>query len=229
MQAKQNDFLLTDLEVFAIDRKSAKLLCERHHYMKTYPNGAIWNFGIYYKKKIAGVCVFGYSSATLQKVTKIIALPLLAIIEMQRLWISDSCGHNSESYCLKKIIDYIKEQTTVKLIITHSGGCKNDCGIVYQSSSWLYFGKTPCKDFYLTAAGEYKNIVASMRFGRIKAEGRKPQAIGEALFGPGQIINSFRYTYVYPIDKGLRRLLSKKALAYEKTSEHFRRGQEWIT
>jgi len=218
------------LDVKPIAREVAKSLVLNNHYMKTFPQGAKVHLGIYdtTTNKLAGVAVFGYSSSTEQKVKKLVHdIDPTQYIEMQRLWISDQYGHNSESWVLAKIIKLFKQNTNLKIIFTHAGGCKNDCGIVYQASAWLYFGKTKCDDFYLTAAGEYKNIIAAMRFGRVKAKGKTPQQIGEQLFGPGQIINSFRYYYIYPIDKGIRRRLQKLAQPYPKDSTVFRKNQEW--
>ena len=71
---------------------------------------------------------------------------------MQRLWISDDYGHNSESYVLALTMKLLKEKTDLKVVFTHAGGCKNDCGIVYQASAWLYFGKDVCNDFYCSKA-----------------------------------------------------------------------------
>lgn len=212
-----------------ISAQDAKRLVVLHHYMKTFPKGSLLHFGLFDGADIAGVCVFGRSTATDSKVQKLVSgLARNEYIEMQRLWISDEYGHNTESFCLARIIDLIKQRTAIKLIITHAGGCKNDCGIVYQSSAWLYFGKQPCRDFYKTQRGEYKNIVAALRFGRITTKGRTPQQIGEQLFGPGEMLETARYTYLYPIHKGLRRRLEKKALPYPKDSEVFRRDQQWV-
>ena len=100
---------------------------------------------------------------------------------------------------------------------------------MYQSSAWLYFGRSKCDDFYLTADGKYKNIVAELRFGRVKGKGKTKQQVGEEAFGPGKIIDAWRYAYVYPIDRGLRRKLSKVAHEYPKQSAHYRFRQEFVT
>jgi hypothetical protein len=133
-----------------------------------------------------------------------------------------------ESFVLGKIYSLFKKNTKVKILITHAGGCKNDCGIIYQASSWLYFGKSKCEDFYLTEKGEYKNIIAPMRFGRVPKGVKGAQNIGEALFGKGEIIKSFRYLYIYPLNKGIRAFLEKKCLDYPKDSSVFRKNQKWI-
>jgi len=169
------------LEVKPIARADAKSLVLHNHYMKTFPNGSKIFLGVFDKvnKKAVGVIVFGYSSSTETKVGHLVNdLTKEEFIEMQRLWISDDYGHNSESYVLALTMKLLKEHTKLKVIFTHAGGCKNDCGIVYQASAWLYFGKDVCNDFYLTKAGEYKNIIAAMRFGRIKTKGKTPQQIG---------------------------------------------------
>ena len=219
------------LNIAPIAPKDARRLVVENHYMKTYPSGARLNLGIFdiESGRAVGVMVFGYSTATESKVLKYCSnLKKTDYLEMQRLWISDVYGANSESYILAKAIKILKNHYKMKVIVTHSGGCKNDCGIVYQASGWLYFGREVCRDFYLTESGEYKNIIAAMRFGRVSVKGKTRDEIGAELFGPGEIIDSYRYLYLYPIDRGIRRRLQKQAQPYPKTSKQFRRNQAWV-
>jgi hypothetical protein len=219
---------LKDVLVKVIDSKLAKEYTIKNHYMKTFPIPKVC-FGVFYNKRLNGVLTFGLSPSTKQKLQKIIPnIEEGQFIEMQRMNISDILGNNAESFVLGKVYELFKKNTKIKVILTHAGGCKNDCGIVYQSSSWMYFGKEKCDDFYLTENGEYKNIIAPMRFGRVPKGIKGGQAIGEALFGSGKIINSFRYLYLYPLNKGLRSFLSKKEQEYPKDSMNFRKNQEWI-
>lgn len=197
--------------------------------MKTYPQGAKVNIIMTEKKQIIGVCVFGYSTATEAKINKYVySMEKEKYLEMQRLWISDNYGKNTESYILAKIIKLLKKTYNLRMIVTHSGGCKDDCGIVYQASGWLYFGAQKCDDFYLTKKGEYKNMVAAMRFGRVNTRNKTKQEIGKELFGDGEVVISHRYLYLYPIDKSIRRRLNKETLPYPKTSKVFRKNQEWV-
>jgi hypothetical protein len=218
-----------NIELKYCDRGVAKQVCEKNHYMKTYPQGAKVNIALTDNNKIVGIVVFGYSSQTTKKVLKIAyGLEKKQFLEMQRLWINDDYGHNTESYILAKVIQKLKTDYDLQLVVTHAGGCKDDCGIVYQASGWLYFGSTECSDFFETKAGEYKNIIAPMRFGRIDAKNKTPQEVGVELFGEGQIVNAHRYFYAYPINKGMRRRLSKIGLPFPKTSANFRKNQEWV-
>lgn len=218
----------SELKVLVISNKAAKAYTLKNHYMKTYPN-ALVAFGVFYKKALCGVVSFGMSTATEQKIKKIIPnLERNEFIEMQRMNLLDVLGHNAESYVLGEIYSLFKKNTKIKVLITHAGGCKNDCGIIYQAASWLYFGKEKCDDFYLTKKGEYKNIIAPMRFGRVPKGIKGGQKVGEYLFGEGELIHSFRYLYLYPINKGLRSFLKKKSLEYPKDSAVFRLNQEWV-
>jgi hypothetical protein len=217
-----------ELSVLVIDNKTAKEYTVKNHYMKTFPIAKV-SFGVFFKKKLSGVVSFGYSTATEQKIKKIIPkIEKSEFIEMQRMNLLDDLGHNAESYVLGQIYKLFKKNTGIKILITHAGGCKNDCGIIYQASSWLYFGKEKCNDFYLTKNGEYKNIIAPMRFGRVPKEIKGGQKVGEYLFGDGDLIYSYRYLYLYPLNKGLRNYLQKKSLTYPKDSKNFRLNQKWI-
>jgi hypothetical protein len=219
---------LAQLTVAPISREDAKRIVTSRHYMRTFPQGAKMYFGVFVAASCVGVCVLGYSSATDAKVQKLVdGLGRHEYLEMQRLWVSDACGHNTESRALSLVMRQLRG-AGVRLVVTHAGGCKNDCGIVYQASAWLYFGRSPCRDFYLTTDGEFRNLVAAMRFGRVKTKGRSREDIARELFGAGELVDSWRYLYVYPIDKGIRRRLSKTCEPYPKESARHRFNQAWV-
>lgn len=219
---------LKNVVVKVITARLAKNYIISNHYMKTFSIPKVC-FGVFFEKNLVGVLSFGLSTATEKKVKKVIPeIEQEEFIEMQRMHLLDILGANAESFVLGKVYELFKKNTKVKVILTHAGGCKNDCGIVYQSSSWLYFGKEVCNDFYLTKDGEYKNIVAPMKFGRVPKGIKGAENIARALFGKGELINSFRYLYLYPLNKGLRKYLEKKAEAYPKDSAVFRKNQKWV-
>lgn len=214
------------LEIKVIPSKVARKYIKRHHYMGTFPNAAV-SFGIFDGRKLSGVIAYGYSTATEQKIKKIVPnIKEGEYIEMQRMHLLDTLGMNAESYALGVTLRMLKDKG-VRAVVTHAGGCKLDCGIVYQASNWLYFGKEECRDFYKTKDGDYKNIVAPMRFGRVPKGIKGPENVGQYLFGDGELIESYRYLYVYPTSSGLRKWLEPKALPYPKDSKRFRKNQEW--
>lgn len=222
-----------DLYVVNIGREDAKRIVLAHHYMKTFPAGAFLYFGIFHKgiKNIQGVAVFGKSTSTDSK-AKLFPETVKPenILEMQRLWISDLMGKNAESKSLSLIVEAIKKNAKhIKVVWTYAGGCKNDCGIVYQSSGFMFLGSEECNDFYLTKTGEYKNIINALRFGKGPKGEKDKNKIALSLYGEGSFINSFRHYYFYPIDKAVRRIMQKKVKPFPKYSDNFRYNQQWVT
>lgn len=136
------------IRVINIDRASARACVLAEHYMRTFPAGASVYFGILHDGMpgLKGVAVFGQSSATKAK-AKLFPEDVGPehIIEMQRLWVSDDLGKNAESKVLSLIMDIFKQAAAhLKVVWTYAGGCKDDCGIVYQSSGFMYVGSEPC-------------------------------------------------------------------------------------
>lgn len=218
------------ISVVVIPRDVAKKMVVNFHYMKTFPAGSFLYFGIKHEgmNGLVGVAVFGKSSGTDAKTKLFDDVESNNIIEMQRLWISDALGANAESKTLSLIIDKIKKNyPNIKILWTYAGGCKDDCGIVYQSSGFMFLGSEDCFDFYLTKRGEYKNLISAKRFGKAK-KGLTDQQIGEDLYGEGQIVYAKRHYYFYPISKPIRRKMLGKCKPFPKTSKNFRKDQKWV-
>ena len=220
---------LYDLRVVPIGRNDAKRMVLAKHYMRTFPQGSKAYFAVMDGRQAVGVAVFGLSMGTKARVEKlgVYGLQPGQFLEMQRLWISDKYGHNTESFTLSRIMKLLRD-AGVRFVVTHAGGCKNDCGFVYQASGWLYFGRQRCEDFYLTSDGEYRNIAARMRFRDPGMKGLSKSEVCSRLFGPGELVDSWRYLYVYPIDKAIRRRLTKLQQPFPKESARYRLKQEWV-
>lgn len=217
------------LSVSPINLADAKKITIARHYMRTWPQGAALAFGLFMQGSCLGVMVLGYAPTTERKIAKHCNnIRREQYIELQRTWVSDKLGHNTESWMMARVMRALKS-AGIWLVLTHSGGCKDDVGFIFQASGWLYFGAVKCNDFYKTTAGAYKNLVSAMRFGRVPKEIIKkgPQASGQYLFGDGQIIEARRHLYLYPINKGLRARLKKSTLPFPKNPAVYRLNQQW--
>lgn len=220
------------IKVVIIDRESAKKCVLKNHYMATFPAGSKLYFGVIHEgfEGLVGVCVFGLSTGTNAKL-KMFPDFIKAenIIEMQRLWISDDMGMNAESKTLSLIIDIFKKRLNqIKIIWTYAGGCKNDCGIVYQSSGFQFLGSEKCDDFYLTKNNQYKNIINALRFGKGPPGEKDRKKIAEYLWGEGQFIQAHRHFYFYSMCKKTRRVMESKTKPFPKYSERYRLNQSWV-
>jgi hypothetical protein len=222
---------LKELRVAPINLKDARRIVTTQHYMKTWPNGCKAAYGLFHNGLCKGVMTLGYASHTEKKIRKFCTkLEREKYIELQRTWISDELGHNTESWMMARVMESLKK-AGVWLVLTHSGGCKDDVGFIFQASGWLYFGFEKCDDFYETKKGEYKNMIAPLMFGRVPPDVIKQgkQEIGRYLFGDGRLVNARRHLYLYPINKGLRRRLIKIAMQPPKNPAQYRFQQNWTT
>ena len=221
---------LKKLKVAPISLQDAKAITVKRHYMKTWPKGVVVALGLFFEGKCLGVMVFGYAPTTETKVKKYCHnIERNQYIELQRTWVSDKLGHNTESWFMARSMKLMKDNG-FWLVLTHSGGCKDDVGFIFQASGWLYFGSDTCNDFFETKKGEYKNIISAMRFGRVPKEVMKKgnQASGEYLFGEGCIVNARRHLYLYPIKKSVRKRLKRLTLPFPKDPAMFRKDQKWF-
>lgn len=221
---------IKEMSVKPISVPDAKVMAKKNHYMHTAPQDARIAFGVFYRGTCYGCMIFGYAPTTDRKINKLINnINKSQYLELQRTWISDKLGHNTESWMMAQVMRYLK-RAGIWIVLTHSGGCKDDVGFIFQASGWLYFGGEPCNDFFLTDTGEYKNIVSATRFGRVPKDVIKNgnQSIGEFLFGSGCIVNARRHLYLYPINKGIRQRLKKLSLPYPKDPAAIRYNQGWV-
>ena len=106
---------LKNISVKVIDSKTAKEYTIKNHYMKTFPIPKVC-FDVFYKNRLSGVLTFGESTATKEKVKKIIPnIKDNEFIEMQRMNLLDVLGMNAESYVLGKVYELFKKNTKVKV------------------------------------------------------------------------------------------------------------------
>lgn len=218
------------MSVSIISVADAKKMVVENHYMHTAPQDARIAYGVFMDGKCYGCMIFGHAPTTGRKLNKFCSnIQKTQYIELQRTWVSDKLGHNTESWMMAQAMKSLKK-AGIWIVLTHSGGCKDDVGFIFQASGWLYFGGEPCNDFFLTKTKEYKNIVSAVRFGRVPKDVLKKgnQLIGEYLFGEGCIINARRHLYLYPINKNIRRRLEKISLPYPKDPAALRYNQEWV-
>ena len=221
---------LNELKVVPISIKAAKKMAIKNHYMHTAPQDARIAYGVFFEDKCYGCMILGYAPTTGKKISKWCnKIEKSQYIELQRTWINDKLGHNTESWMMGQVMKSLK-RAGIWVVLTHSGGCKDDVGFIFQASGWLYFGGEPCNDFFLTSTGEYKNVVSAIRFGRVPKDVLKNgnQSVGEYLFGEGCIINARRHLYLYPINKNIRHRLNKLSMPYPKDPAGVRYNQAWV-
>ena len=136
-----------DLTVMPIDSKTARLLCEKYHYLRTYPGGALLNFGVFAGHALIGVGVLGVGSYNVHRLFK--GAERGQVITLARFWLNDRCGRNSESRTVALILRQLrKHQSQIKAVVSYSDPMAGHDGCIYRAAGFLYLGKSSATPLY---------------------------------------------------------------------------------
>lgn len=122
-----------------IDKKIAKQVIVENHYSKKWTS-CRYALGLFNEENLIGVAVYGHPIG--RQTVKSIS-PYLNngdVLELTRLWIVDGTPKNTESYFLGKTFDWLRKNTSTKVLISYSDPMHNHLGIIYQATNWLYQG-----------------------------------------------------------------------------------------
>lgn len=214
-----------DIIVKPISKELAKNICVKNHYSKKW-NGYFgrYNFGIFKSsnvEKCLGCAVFGsmMNSKSYKSINS--KIEFNNIVELNRLWVDDELGHNTEtvflSLCFKYFKKYIPE---VKIIQSFADG-RLGCGTIYKASNFKYYG------YHKTLF--FENIDTGETIHKTNLEDTRCLArmTGDNL---GYIRNKLvpfyvkTYRYIYYIDKSYE----KYSLLKEKKYPEYQKGKDYI-
>ena len=150
-----------DLSVKPIDSKTARLICEKHHYLHSYPAGGLLNFGIFADHALVGAVVFGVGPYNAHRYFA--DANRGQVITLARLWLDDRCGRNSESRILGVICRMLRRwQATAKAIVAYSDPAAGHDGAIYRAAGFSYLGMSGTTPLYRLPNG---NITHSRSLG----------------------------------------------------------------
>ena len=160
-----------------IDKQTANELVVRHHYLHRKPSNR-FSFGLYGEDgDVLGVCTFGQpASHHLQK--SVCPGDPTHVLELNRLWVHDSCPRNSESFFVARALHALP----AFLVVSYSDTAWGHVGTIYRALGFKYAGwtdmerKTPRYD-YIPPDGQHTR--ESFRGGEAKwthRVRRKPKA-----------------------------------------------------
>ena len=118
-----------------------------NHYLHRRPNMS-FAFGLFRGDEVLGICTFGVPpSRHLQK--SLCPSNPSKVIELNRLWVCDSMGKNTESWFISRVLKLLPPFIVVSYADTAAG---HD-GTIYKASNFYYSGltdsdrKTPRYDY----------------------------------------------------------------------------------
>ena len=125
-----------------IDRNLANEIIVKNHYSHKYYNATYIHLGVFINNELIGVLQYGYAMNPASQASVVANTAIDEYLELNRMWLDDKAGKNSESKAISYSIRYIKRKfPKIKWIQSFADERCGCFGIVYQACSFGYYGE----------------------------------------------------------------------------------------
>lgn len=216
----------TPFWVTPIDKATARDLIVTNHYSRTWNTAfGTYSFGVFDSVGLAGALVFGNLMNT-GSATTLADVPPESITELNRMWIHDRLGPNTETAALARAMRHLKTHNGIQLVQTFADG-RLGCGTVYKAANFGYYGAARTQFF--AVRGTDDEVMHGTQF-TITADSRRPGCVPTGMLkrnlrlvrGELDAFTVKTYRYLYPLTKYARRriLLNPEPYpAYDKGTD----------
>ena len=213
-----------EIIVKPIDKELAKQMCVENHYSHKWgASFGRYNFGIFKADKpdkCLGCAVFG-AMMNPQSYKSINSMATYEnLIELNRLWVDDCLGKNTETVFLSLCFKWFKHNSPVKIVQSFADG-RLGCGTIYKASNFKYYGCSKTLFFDNVITGEVVHKVPTENTKNIGA------FVGHNLGIVRGKYNAFHvktYRYIFYIDRDYEKYSCYKEQpypVYDKGKEYF--------
>ena len=120
--------------------KYAKEIIVTHHYSHTWTS-CQYALGLLKDGMVLGVEVYGWPVGRLAAQSISPEVANNEVLELTRLWVSDSEGKNIESWFLGQTFSWLKQYAPkIKVLMSYTDPTFGHIGTIYQATNWLYQG-----------------------------------------------------------------------------------------
>ncbi len=191
-----------DLVVDFCDYQAAKYAVMNWHYSKTMPVGKLVKVGVWEDDIFIGCILFGRGANN--RIGNPYNLKQVEVCELTRVALTKHVTPVSRivPIALKKL----KKYSSIRLIVSYADPEQRHLGVIYQAMNWLYVGHSQAQRFTLDLNGKivHKKTVHSLR-GTIKGLPKSKML--------------WKYKYLFPLDKAMRRQIEPLAKPYPKRAD----------
>lgn len=193
-----------------VDKQLAKDMMVKNHYShKWVSNFGVVNIGVFKESepdKCLGVASFGWMMNP--ESYKVIAdnITREEVLELNRLWVDDCLGKNTESMLLSASWKILKWYGKIKVVQSFADG-RLGCGTVYKASNFKYYGVDHTGFFRDKTNGE-------VWFAKMLTQTKAPRTMLKLaiMFSKDMfdvfVVNTYRYIYV--LDKSVNIILKEQ-------------------
>jgi len=212
----QTNVDLSKIELREIEPKLAnKIICD-NHYSGTVAQGVQFNIGIFYESVLYGVAQFGYGIRPKDTCKWVKDTLSNEYLELNRLWLSDKLGMNSESKTISMCLKYVKQRKPeLKWIISFADGMMGKVGTIYQATNFIYTGFRKDGGIWMTRDGERLHSVSLWH-----KHGTISRGVLEGIYGtPLYKVFGGQHRYFWFYDKKYIKNLIVPILPYPKQTD----------
>ena len=204
-------------------KDEAKELIVREHYSYNWGSAfGVYNYGIRLDGELLGVASYG-NLRNVNSVRSLASLNPEQVTELNRLWIDDRLGKNTETWLMAEAHKRLLKDTPVRLVQSFADG-RLGVGTIYQAANFGYYGHNVTM-FHenLVDGGTYHNGPATnTAFHGIY--------LRNAMHARGELetftVNTYRY--LKPLTKAAARRIKLKEKPYPKQREGITKHPDYI-
>lgn len=202
---------VSSLRVGPIRKDTAYYMAVTHHYSKKWNSAfGTHNYGIYQGDDLLGIAVYGnpMNPSSWPSVTQ--TAPEKCI-ELNRLWISDRLGPNTETWFLARTFRLLRA-AGVELVQSFADG-RLGAGITYQAANFTYHGESRTLFWRRLDTGEVLHGVPFTNAGKPGGMVARNVLYVRGLLEPFYVPT---YRYLYPLTKAARKAVLLPSMPYPK-------------
>lgn len=149
---------LGTLLIKRVERELAKEMIVENHYSHKWNDGGFGchNYGIFREDKpdeCLGVAVYGYMKNPRAKIFTH-PNPDAWMCELNRMWIDDCLGHNTETVLISSSIKLLKRDDPTVVAVQSFADGRLGCGTIYKAANFQYYGYHMTRFLENTRSGE---------------------------------------------------------------------------
>lgn len=198
------------LSVERISKNLAREVCIKNHYSGKWNTAfGILNFGLFKNDVLLGVAVYGHPMNP-KSWPKITTTNPSKCIELNRLWLDDELGKNSESWFLGKTFDLLRQEG-VSLIQSFADG-RLGVGTIYQATNFGFYGSHKTM-FHSTDDGQ------TLHNNKFKDTSRLSSMVWRNVLmaeGKTKTFQVQTYRYLHALDKVAKKQILLESMPYPK-------------
>lgn len=207
-----------ELVVARCDRKAAKYAVERWHYSRTMPTARLICYGVWEHGRFIGSVIYGRGANN--RMLLRYGITQVEGCELVRVALREHVAPVTQIVA-ETLRQLKKSNPGMRLVVSFADPEKGHHGGIYQAGGWMYLGRSVSTMEFVVkgertharsvnaASKAARGTVNAKRDGESRVSWlRRMHGRAETIYAPP------KHRYVMPLDKGMRRQLTKLAMPY---------------